>query len=84
MKFGGTSVADLNKMRNVVSKVTTEVRNGNNVIIVVSAMAGTTDNLINKIAEISSLYDAREYDSIVSSGENVSAGLLATFFNFIP
>ena len=77
MKFGGTSVADLNKMRNVVSKVTTEVRNGNNVIIVVSAMAGTTDNLINKIAEISSLYDAREYDSIVSSGENVSAGLLA-------
>ena len=77
MKFGGTSVADLNKMRNVVSKVTTEVRKGNNVIIVVSAMAGTTNNLINKITEISSLYDAREYDSIVSSGENVSAGILA-------
>ena len=77
MKFGGTSVADLNKMRNVAVKVQAEVKKGNNVIIVVSAMAGITDELINKITEISSLYDAREYDSIVSSGENVSAGLLA-------
>ena len=51
MKFGGTSVADLNKMRNVATKVQAEIKKGNNVIIVVSAMAGITDELINKITE---------------------------------
>ncbi len=77
MKFGGTSVADLSKMRNAASKIRSEVDAGNNVIVTVSAMAGTTDQLIDKVREISSLYDAREYDAIVSSGENVSAGLMA-------
>ena len=77
MKFGGTSVANLSKMRNVTSKIQTEVENGNQVILVVSAMAGTTDELIGKVTQISPLYDAREYDVIVSSGENVSAGLIA-------
>ena len=77
MKFGGTSVANLSKMRNVTSKIQKEVENGNQVILVVSAMAGTTDELIGKVTQISPLYDAREYDVIVSSGENVSAGLIA-------
>jgi len=77
MKFGGTSVASLSKMRNVTSKIQKEVENGNQVILVVSAMAGTTDELIGKVTQISPLYDAREYDVIVSSGENVSAGLIA-------
>ncbi|MED5531861.1 MAG: aspartate kinase, partial [Pseudomonadota bacterium] len=70
MKFGGTSVASLSKMRNVTSKIQKEVENGNQVILVVSAMAGTTDELIGKVRQISPLYDAREYDVIVSSGEN--------------
>ena len=77
MKFGGTSVADLSKMRNAALRIQSEVEDGNDVIVTVSAMAGTTDKLIDKVREISSLYDAREYDAIVSSGENVSAGLMA-------
>ena len=77
MKFGGTSVADLSKMRNAASRIQSEVEDGHNVIVTVSAMAGTTDKLIDKVREISPLYDAREYDVIVSSGENVSAGLIA-------
>ena len=77
MKFGGTSVADLSKMKNAASRIQAEVDSGYQVIVVISAMAGVTDELISKVSQISSLYDAREYDTIVSSGENVSAGLMA-------
>jgi len=77
MKFGGSSVADLSKMKNAASRIQAEVDSGYQVIVVISAMAGVTDELISKVSQISSLYDAREYDTIVSSGENVSAGLMA-------
>lgn len=76
-KFGGTSVADLDRIRNVAQKVKKEVDAGNEVAVVVSAMAGETNKLVGFVDEISSLYDAREYDSVVASGEQVTAGLLA-------
>jgi aspartate kinase len=77
MKFGGTSVATLSKMKHAAQKIKTEVEDGNNVIVVVSAMAGITDELIDKVIKISPIYDAREYDAIVSSGENISAALMS-------
>ncbi len=77
MKFGGTSVADLSKMKGAALRVQAEVESGNQIILIVSAMAGTTDDLIGRVGQISSLYDAREYDAIVSSGETVTAGLMA-------
>lgn len=77
MKFGGTSVADLDRIRHAADRVKREVDRGKNVIAVVSAMAGRTDELSNIASSVSHLLDAREYDAVVSSGENVSAGLLA-------
>ncbi len=77
MKFGGTSVADLDRIRAVAERVKRETDAGNQVAVVVSAMAGTTDQLIKWVEEASPLHDAREYDSVVSSGEQVTAGLLA-------
>ena len=77
MKFGGTSVADLNIMRNAILKIVEEVKNKKKVIVVVSAMGSTTDNLVRKIKEVSAIYDAREYDAILSTGENVSASIMA-------
>ncbi|MCA8868263.1 MAG: aspartate kinase [Rhodobacteraceae bacterium] len=77
MKFGGTSVADIDRIRNVARKVKREVENGFDVIVIVSAMSGKTNELVGWVDSISPLYDAREYDAIVSSGENVTAGLLA-------
>ena len=77
MKFGGTSVADLNIMRNAILKIVEEVKNKKKVIVVVSAMGSTTDNLVRKIKEVSSIYDAREYDAILSTGENISASIMA-------
>ncbi|MDJ0932543.1 aspartate kinase [Breoghania sp.] len=77
MKFGGTSVADLDRIRNVARRVKREVDAGNQVAVVVSAMAGETNELVALCREASKLHDAREYDTIVSSGEQVSAGLLA-------
>ena len=77
MKFGGSSVADIKIMKNAVSKISAEINNNNKVIVVVSAMGNTTDNLVKKIKEVSTIYDAREYDAILSTGENISSSLLA-------
>ncbi len=77
MKFGGTSVADLARIRNAAEKVRREVANGYDVIVIVSAMSGKTNELVGWVGETSPFYDAREYDAVVSSGENVTAGLMA-------
>ena len=77
MKFGGTSVADIGRIRNVARHVLREVKAGHHVAVVVSAMAGTTDQLVGWCKEAAPVHDAREYDAIVASGEQVSAGLLA-------
>ncbi|ABV93798.1 aspartokinase [Dinoroseobacter shibae DFL 12 = DSM 16493] len=77
MKFGGTSVADLDKIKNAAEKVQREVARGHKVIVIVSAMSGKTNELVGWVGKTSPLYDAREYDAVVSSGENVTAGLLA-------
>ena len=77
MKFGGTSVADIERIRNVARHVKREVDAGHEVAVVVSAMAGATDRLVSWCREAAALHDAREYDAVVSSGEQVTAGLLA-------
>jgi len=77
MKFGGTSVASLDKIKGAAERVASEVSAGHSVIVIVSAMAGKTNELVGWVNETSPLYDAREYDAIVSSGENVTAGLMA-------
>jgi len=77
MKFGGTSVADLDRIRHVATLVKREVERGNQVAVTVSAMAGETNKLVGWARELSPLYDAREYDVVVASGEQVSAGLTA-------
>ena len=77
MKFGGTSVADLARIKNAAQKVRAEIENGFNVIVIVSAMSGKTNELVGWVNETSPLFDAREYDAVVSSGENVTAGLMA-------
>jgi aspartate kinase len=77
MKFGGTSVADIERIRNVARHVEREVKAGHEVAVVVSAMAGTTDRLVGWCREAAAVHDAREYDAIVASGEQVTSGLLA-------
>ncbi len=77
MKFGGTSVADLERIRNVAQRVKRAVDDGYQVAVVVSAMAGETNKLVSWARELSPLHDAREYDAVVSAGEQVTAGLLA-------
>ncbi|PWE28076.1 aspartate kinase [Pararhodobacter marinus] len=77
MKFGGTSVADLDRIANAAEKVKREVERGYDVIVIVSAMSGKTNELVRWVNETSPFYDAREYDAVVSSGENVTAGLMA-------
>lgn len=77
MKFGGTSVATLDRIRRAAKRVGREVANGYDVIVIVSAMAGKTNELVGWVEETSKLYDAREYDAVVSSGEQVTAGLMA-------
>ena len=77
MKFGGTSVANLDRIRNAAERVRLEVAKGYDVIVIVSAMSGKTNELVGWVNETSALYDAREYDAAVSSGENVTAGLMA-------
>ena len=77
LKFGGTSVADLDRIRNVARHVKREVDAGHQVAVVVSAMAGRTNELIRLCREAAPMHDAREYDTIVSSGEQVTSGLLA-------
>ena len=76
-KFGGTSVADLERIRNAAKKVKAEVDAGNEVAVVVSAMAGVTNQLVDHVNSISAVHDAREYDVVVSSGEQVTTGLMA-------
>ena len=77
MKFGGTSVADLARIRTAAEKVRREVARGYDVIVIVSAMSGKTNELVGWVEQTSPLFDAREYDAVVSSGENVTAGLMA-------
>lgn len=77
LKFGGTSVANLERIRNVARHVKREVEAGHQVAVVVSAMAGETNRLVALCREASALHDAREYDAVVSSGEQVTSGLLA-------
>ena len=77
MKFGGTSVADIDRVRNVARHVEREVKAGHQVAVVVSAMAGTTDQLAGWCREAATVHDAREYDAVVASGEQVTAGLLS-------
>ncbi|HUW79453.1 MAG TPA: aspartate kinase [Acidocella sp.] len=77
MKFGGTSVADLDRIRNVAARVKAQVDKGDEVAVVVSAMAGTTNQLVAWCQQLSPLFDAREYDAVVATGEQVTAGLLA-------
>ncbi|HEX8401960.1 MAG TPA: aspartate kinase [Allosphingosinicella sp.] len=77
MKFGGTSMAGIERIRHVAGLVKREAERGNQVAVVVSAMAGETDRLVQLCREAASLYDPREYDVVVASGEQVTSGLLA-------
>ncbi|MEI5682476.1 aspartate kinase [Mesorhizobium sp. CGMCC 1.15528] len=77
MKFGGTSVADISRIRNVARHVKREVDAGHDVAVVVSAMSGKTNELVAWTRDASPMHDAREYDAVVASGEQVTAGLLA-------
>jgi aspartate kinase len=77
MKFGGTSVGDCDRIKNVARRVKTEVDAGHEVAVVVSAMSGVTNQLVDYCRQIAPLHDAREYDVVVSTGEQVTIGLLA-------
>jgi aspartate kinase len=77
MKFGGTSVADMDRIRNVARHVKREVDAGHEVAVVVSAMSGKTNELVAWTRDASPMHDAREYDAVVASGEQVTSGLLA-------
>jgi aspartate kinase len=77
MKFGGTSVADLDRIRNVARHVKREVDAGYDVAVVVSAMSGVTNQLVAWCKDASAMHDAREYDAVVATGEQVTSGLLA-------
>jgi len=83
MKFGGTSVADIARIRNSARHVKREVDAGNRVAVVVSAMAGHTNQLVGWCKEAHDLYDLREYDAVVSSGEQITAGLMAIILQSI-
>ncbi len=74
MKFGGTSVADIERIRNVARHVKREVDAGHEVAVVVSAMSGKTNELVKWCTEASPMHDAREYDAVVASGEQVTSG----------
>ena len=76
-KFGGTSVADIDHIRNAALRVKAERDLGNEVVVVVSAMSGITNRLVGYVNSIGSLCDSSEYDTVVSSGEQVSSGLMA-------
>ena len=77
MKFGGTSVADLDRIRNVAGRVAREVEAGHEVAVVLSAMSGATNQLVGWCQALAPLHDAREYDAVVATGEQVTTGLLA-------
>lgn len=77
VKFGGTSVADVQRIENAAEKVAAEVARGNQVTVVVSAMSGVTNQLVAYCNSVSPLHDAREYDAVVASGEQITSGLMA-------
>lgn len=77
MKFGGTSMAGIERIRNVAQRVRREAEAGNEVLVIVSAMAGETDRLVQLCREAAALHDPQEYDVVVASGEQVTSGLLA-------
>jgi len=76
-KFGGTSVGDVDRIKNVARKVKAEVDRGNEVAVVLSAMSGETNRLVDLVSQMGSLNDAREYDVVVATGEQVTIGLLS-------
>ncbi|MCJ9430453.1 aspartate kinase [Kordiimonas marina] len=76
-KFGGTSVGDMDRIRNVARRVAQAANEGDEIVVVVSAMAGVTNQLVGYCRDAAPLHDAREYDAVVASGEQVTAGLLA-------
>lgn len=76
-KFGGTSVADIDKINRAADKIAREVALGHEVAVVVSAMSGVTNQLVEYCSQMSPMFDAREYDTVVSSGEQVTSGLMA-------
>jgi aspartate kinase len=77
MKFGGTSVGDIDRIKNVARRVKVEFEAGNEIAVVVSAMSGVTNQLVAWVTQMAPLYDAREYDTVVATGEQVTVGLLA-------
>src|ERR1700739_84582 len=77
IKFGGTSVADIERIRNVARHVKREVEAGHEVAVVVSAMAGATNQLLTWCQQTAAAHDAREYDAVVAAGEQITSGLLA-------
>ena len=77
MKFGGTSVADLDKIANAAGKVAQEVANGHEVVVIVSAMSGKTNEMVGWVRDTKEDYDRAEYDAVVSAGENITSGLMA-------
>lgn len=83
MKFGGTSVADIGRIRNVARHVQREVAANNQVAVVVSAMAGHTNQLVAWTRDAAPIHDAREYDAVVASGEQITSGLLAIILQSI-
>jgi aspartate kinase len=77
MKFGGTSVSDIDRIKNAAAKVAAEIARGHKVAVVVSAMSGVTDQLIGFCNAINPRYDRREHDTVVATGEQVTSGLMA-------
>lgn len=77
LKFGGTSVADVERIRHAAEHVRREVKNGHQCVVIVSAMAGVTNQLVSYVQQMSPLADMREYDAVVSTGEQVTSGLMA-------
>ena len=77
MKFGGTSLGDITRIKSAAMKIKSEISKGMSVVVVVSAMSGTTNKLIELVNDISKSFDPSEYDTVVSTGEQVSSGLLA-------
>ncbi|HEU0117685.1 MAG TPA: aspartate kinase [Alphaproteobacteria bacterium] len=77
LKFGGTSVGDVERIKNAAAKVEAEVKRGHKVAVVVSAMAGVTDQLIGYCRSVSPYHDPREHDAVVSTGEQITSGLMA-------
>ncbi|MCK5375131.1 MAG: aspartate kinase, partial [Alphaproteobacteria bacterium] len=77
VKFGGTSVADIERIERAAGKVIREIDAGNKVVVVVSAMSGVTNRLVDYCTQISPFYDVCEYDNVVSAGEQITSGLMA-------